>query len=195
MTFEEKTKGSIEAGKLADLVIVNEDPLQDIRNLQKIDTVVFNGKPIERGPHAWYADPFLSDIEYAPVDSWLWVVALKQATFREGPGSGGPALDPIESPQPAIETISPTVVTEGSPSLSLSLKGFNFVRRTRVYFDGRSVPFRRVSPTELQVTLDPALLRAPGKFDIVVKNPEPVANPSWGNGTSNTAYLLVNYKY
>jgi hypothetical protein len=189
--------GTIEAGKLADLVIINEDPLQDIRNLQKIDTVVFNGKRVERSLHAWYADPFLSDIEYAPVDAWLWVVALKQATFREGAGGGvggGPAPDPIGSPQPAIETISPTVVTEGSPSLTLSLKGFNFVRRTRVYFNGKSVPYQRISPTELQVTLDEVLLRTPGKFDIVVKNPEPVASEAWGNGTSNTAHLLVNYK-
>ena len=35
----------------------------------------------------------------------------------------------------------------------------------------------------------------PGKFDLIVYNPGPVATPDWGNGTSNTAHLLVNYKY
>jgi hypothetical protein len=74
------------------------------------------------------------------------------------------------------------------------LKGFNFVRRTRVFFEGRTVPFKRMSPTELQVTIDETFLRAPGKFDIVVKNPAPLATPEWGNGTSNTAHLLVNYR-
>jgi hypothetical protein len=29
----------------------------------------------------------------------------------------------------------------------------------------------------------------------VIKNPAPVATPDWGNGTSNTAHLLVNFKY
>jgi hypothetical protein len=86
------------------------------------------------------------------------------------------------------------VVAEGSHTLSVTLKGFNFVRRTRVLFEGRAVPFRRVSPTELQVTIDERFLRSPGKFDIVVKNPAPLANPEWGNGTSNVAHLLVNYK-
>jgi len=52
-----------------------------------------------------------------------------------------------------------------------------------------------VSPTELQVRLDESLLRSPGKFDLIVKNSGPVAMPDWGNGTSNTAHLLVNFKY
>ncbi len=36
--------GSIEAGKLADLVILNENPLDDIRGTESIDKVVQNGK-------------------------------------------------------------------------------------------------------------------------------------------------------
>jgi hypothetical protein len=56
-----------------------------------------------------------------------------------------------------------------------------------------------VSPTELQVTLDAEALRTAGRFDLVVKNPEPIdpyfKDGMWGNGTSNPAYLIVNYKY
>jgi hypothetical protein len=45
------------------------------------------------------------------------------------------------------------------------------------------------------VTVDADLLRTPGRFEIVVKNPEPLStDPRWGNGTSNTAHLIVNYK-
>jgi Tol biopolymer transport system component/imidazolonepropionase-like amidohydrolase len=36
--------GSIEAGKLADLVIVTDDPLTDIRNARKVRTVIKNGE-------------------------------------------------------------------------------------------------------------------------------------------------------
>jgi hypothetical protein len=140
------------------------------------------------------------DSEYTPVEKWIWVAQLKQTTIRLRVGEGGgfeagtAILDPVESPQPAIESITPTVITEGSATSIITLKGFNFVRRTRVFFEGKAVPFRRVTPTELQLTLDETFLRSPGKFDIVVKNPAPLANPEWGNGTSNVAHLLVNYR-
>jgi imidazolonepropionase-like amidohydrolase len=35
--------GTIEAGKLADMVILNADPLQDISNIHKIELVIKNG--------------------------------------------------------------------------------------------------------------------------------------------------------
>ena len=38
-------------------------------------------------------------------------------------------------------------------------------------------------------------LTALKKFDIVVKNPGPVATPEWGSGASNAAHLLVNFRY
>jgi len=133
------------------------------------------------------------------VESLDWVVSLKNATMHNELGGGGARAggipNPPVSPQPGIETISPTLVTEGDPTTTLVIKGFNFVRRMQVFFDGRSVPYRHVSPTELDVTLDASVLRTPGKFDIVIKNQGPVATPDWGNGTSNTAHLLVNFKY
>ena len=36
--------GSIEAGKLADMVIIDGDPLADIRNTRKVRWVVKNGE-------------------------------------------------------------------------------------------------------------------------------------------------------
>jgi Tol biopolymer transport system component/imidazolonepropionase-like amidohydrolase len=41
---ESANLGSIEAGKLADLVIVTDDPLADIRNARKVRTVIKNGE-------------------------------------------------------------------------------------------------------------------------------------------------------
>ena len=197
--------GTLESGKLADLLVVNGDPLKDIRSLQKIDTLVFNGKVVTRGYHPWPSDPFndIGDVIFGnpPVESLAWVVALKKATSGQGGGGeGAPEArrgmpDPPASPQPAIETISPTLVTEGSPTTMLTIKGFNFVRRMQVIFDGRPVPYKAVSPTELQVTLDESVLRTHGKFDLVVKNASPVSTPDWGNGTSNTAHLLVDFRY
>jgi imidazolonepropionase-like amidohydrolase len=39
--------GTIEAGKLADLVVVEGDPLQDIANAHKVKRVIANGRVYE----------------------------------------------------------------------------------------------------------------------------------------------------
>lgn len=44
---QEKELGTVEAGKLADLLIVDADPLQDIRNTQKIYRVVRGGQILD----------------------------------------------------------------------------------------------------------------------------------------------------
>jgi imidazolonepropionase-like amidohydrolase len=204
MLRKQNLLGTVEAGKLADVIIVNADPLQDIKNLDKINTVILNGKVVELGYHSSYSSPF-SNVAAVTVsiDGLPWAVELKKASRG---GEGGPqrgsdegALpDPPTSPQPAIETMDPIIVTQGDPAM-IKLTGFNFVRRSAVYFKGRPVPFRAVSPTELQLTLDADALSEAGRFDLVVKNPEPVdsffVRGMWGNGTSNVAHLIVNYKY
>lgn len=204
MIDKQNILGTVEAGKLADVIIVNADPLQSINNLQKIDAVIQNGKVLDRGYHPWYRDPFRLDSDWnEPVEYLKWVAAFRRVTFGEGPGEGevrpgaGALRDPVESPQPAIESISPLIVTEGTTAVTVTIKGFNFVRRSQILFKGVSVPYRVVSPTELQVTIEGSLLREPGFFDLVVKNPWPINREMeiWGNGTSNKAHLVVNFRY
>ena len=200
--------GTVEVGKLADVIIVNEDPLQDISNLREIDTVIMNGKVVELGYDVSFHDPFRRDSELnPPVEALHWVAAFKEVAHgargfrfvgRPPGGPGTPLPDPVEAPQPAIETITPVMVTQGGPTISITLTGFNFVRKSRVYFNGTSVPYEAKSPTQLEVTIDSSLLHEAGWADIVVVNPEPL-NPElgypWGNGTSNRAHLIINYQY
>lgn len=206
MIDKQNELGTVEAGKIADVIIVNQNPLQNIDNLQSLNTVVFDGKVVELGYHQWYATAFpMGTGTNSPVESLQWAEAYRKVTFGEVPEEGeAPAAnpnagvrDPVEAPEPVIETISPTMVTEQSRTVNVTLKGFNFVRRSQVYFKGISVPYKAVSASELQVTLDEDLLKEPGWFDLVVKNPWPLAAGAkpWGNGTSNTAHLIVNYKY
>jgi len=42
------SRGTIEAGKTADLVLLDKDPLADIHNTRSIEAVVLNGKLFER---------------------------------------------------------------------------------------------------------------------------------------------------
>ena len=44
----DKTLGSVEQGKIADLVLLDADPLADIRNTQKINAVISNGRLLDR---------------------------------------------------------------------------------------------------------------------------------------------------
>ena len=45
--------GTVEAGKLADLLILSDDPLDDIENIRKIETVVYKGKAYPRSEFAY----------------------------------------------------------------------------------------------------------------------------------------------
>ena len=44
----DKTLGTIEQGKIADLVLLNASPLEDIRNTQRINAVISNGRLFDR---------------------------------------------------------------------------------------------------------------------------------------------------
>jgi imidazolonepropionase-like amidohydrolase len=190
--------GTIAPGKLADVVIVDANPLQNIRNLRQIHAVVFDGKIQDLTYHASYRTPFFGGSGLdgnSVVEDLAWVIAMKADTSGAQEGGGG--ADAVRVGPPGILTISPYIVTEGSPITTLTINGANFVNRSQVYFDNTLVPSRRVSATELQVTLDANLLRKVGRFDIYVKTPGPLINPIWHarDGVSNMAHFLVNFKY
>jgi Amidohydrolase family len=200
--------GTVEAGKTADLVIVSADPLQDIANLMKTDTVVFDGRVIDRRYHADYHTTFSPPGDGASagpvVEALQWVTALMKvrpgggAQAQEG-ASAASVPDPPRSPQPAIHTIEPFLITQSETPVAVTLKGINFVRRSVVQFQGKRVPTQVVSSTELKFTLDAESTKQAGRFDLVVINPAPAdtffTRGMWGNGTSNLAHVVVNYRY
>jgi hypothetical protein len=177
--------GSIEAGKVADLVILNADPLVDIANTRQIDNVVFDGKIIDRSYHADYSTPWKGS-----GDDIRIVEMLPEMAELKAKGVSAEA-NPAQSPQPAIETISPVWVKAGAGPTAVTLTGFNFVEKSMVHVDGQVVPHERVSNTEIKFNLDAAVTAEPGRHEIVVMNAEPLA--AGAMGTSNKAHLLVDY--
>ena len=176
--------GTIEAGKLADLVVVNADPLQSIGNLQQIEWVIKDGNLIDRTYHAWFRNP----LPRGTVDALGWVAALKRQTLQKDPTWA------FGQPPPGIEAISPSQATEGDPELTVTIRGVNFTTKSVVHFDGQPVPARLLSETELQITVAAGLIASAGNYPLTVINPEPLQRPEWG-GTSNKARLLVDFRY
>ena len=174
--------GTIEAGKLADVLIVNKDPLQTIRNLHDVAWVIKDGKVVDRTYHASFNNP----MPRGAVEGSAWVRALKRQNMQ-GVFFG--------QPPPGIEAISPIVITEGDPDLTLKVTGINFTRESLVYFGEQPVTTRLVSETEIEAIIDAALINTVGTYPVTVRNPEPLQRPEWGDGTSNKAYLIVDYRY
>jgi imidazolonepropionase-like amidohydrolase len=63
---KEKDYGSVEKGKVADLIIVRGDPLTNISATQDIDMVFLEGKAVDRSFHADYKNPMPRPIEDRP---------------------------------------------------------------------------------------------------------------------------------
>jgi len=222
--FKIKDIGTIEAGKLADIDIVNADPLVDIKNLRQLDTVIKDGKVIDRGYHAWYRGDMFSNTheEYdnAVVSDLAWEQGLKAATRNREPrplfqvkapngnmvniGGGvndirrgpgnGPVPNPTLSPTPGIETLAPHTIIQGAPDTTFNLSGIGFTKRSVVFVNDRPVPTTVQSGTKLSFVVSQNDLAQAGKLHVAVKNPTPLDTPVWGD-TSNKAHILVPFSF
>jgi hypothetical protein len=95
--------GSVTPGKIADLVLLDADPLQDIHNTSKISEVFLNWKEFGRAD----LDQILKDAEaaagVAPVSAEQELVASRSFHF-------------CSSPNPSLTTL-PSSIACGAPSL------------------------------------------------------------------------------
>lgn len=157
--------GTLKAGKLADLVVLDADPLADIRNLQKINSVVKDGKVVDRSYHR----------DYAPAFNELEAIGVTSST----------------APLPHITelvTITPnqwSAVIHNGSSFELVVKGQALHTTSLVMLSGRPLPTKFISSRELRAPVTMDRIPSPGTFPVTVFTPWP------GGGTSNVLTLTV----
>jgi hypothetical protein len=161
---KENELGTVEAGKIADVVIVNGDPLKDIRHTRLIDTVFKDGKIVDTSYHPWFTD------------------LMPRPVGQEFYGY----------PTPALERISPIVGSEADAECVLTLKGKGFYPTSVVNFGTIPVPTRYVSPMELVARVPGQLLR-PGTVSVSVVNLKPYQVRHRG-GISNPVSFIVKFR-
>jgi hypothetical protein len=141
----DKELGTVEPGKIADLVILRASPLLDIRNTRAIDMVLRDGEVVDLSYHSDYHFPFP---RYGPESKHLY------------------------NPPPRLRDVVPPVATQGAPA-ALRAVGQGFVPNSVVYFGETALQTKWHGPTELSAELPAPLTSQVGTFLITVRSPKP----------------------
>ncbi|MEK7335080.1 MAG: amidohydrolase family protein [Candidatus Binatota bacterium] len=160
---KKKELGTIEKGKLADLIVVRGDPLKDITHTRQIDTVIKDGEIMDISYHADFFNP------------------IARPHSQEFYGY----------PTPRLDNLSPKVAFANDAELEMVLKGKDFFPVSVVCFGGSPVATRFVSQSEVAARV-PSYLLSVGTVPVSVVNPKPT-EWSEGGGTSNSVPFIVQF--
>lgn len=142
-----KEMGTIEAGKLADIVILKQNPLSDIRNTKSIDMVIKGGEMIPLGYHSTYYNPLPRPFE---------ILTNRSAT------------DSLKF------QLSPRYATEGDRDIELTLTSRRRLwKSATVYLNDVPLETRRIAPGELRAKVPATLIERAGVYKIRVNYPGP----------------------
>jgi len=106
----------------------------------------------------------------------------------------------VEAMTPVITNLTPNSVVAGNPTLTLTITGSGFAADTQVLWNGTPLTPQSVSPTQITVQIDAALLANGQTVGVAVRNPLPDARISSAapfavqpalTGTSNLYLPLI----
>ena len=138
----EKDFGTVEAGKIADIMIVDGDPLKDIWATQNVKMLLLNGNAMDIRFHANYKNPIPSPEP--------WRLVPRQI-----------AIDPRYIPQGSKSTVVTVRATAGSVA-----------PWHKVALNGDLLDTRFVNSKELQATIPAAMLKKAGTHWVNVVSPK-----------------------
>jgi imidazolonepropionase-like amidohydrolase len=160
--------GTLKAGLAGDVVILDANPLSDIRNLEKIHAVIKNGQVLDGRYHNDYHPEF-------------W-------TASDDRGTSSSTADP-----PSLSSVtSNSAMVHGGGPVELTVKGAAFNRTSLVCLNGRPVKTAFVSPSELRATVPADRLQTAGTYNVTVTTAWPIPMPGGSGGTSEAKTLVIN---
>ena len=166
---QDKDLGSVEEGKIADLLILPRNPLDDITAYKDIELVMQNGRVLDHGFHYYFNNPI----------PWPAGNVISYADEGFGPVTEIPA---------SIVGISPRAIVEGSGDINLSVTGGDFISTSTIEFDGQWLETELINPGEVRATVPARLLQNVGTYSVRIAH----RKPGWGK--TNTMYLIVKFK-
>jgi imidazolonepropionase-like amidohydrolase len=142
--------GTIAPGKTADVILIDGDPLADIRTTRKIRTVIMDGKVVDTTLNPTFRNPIPRPVaEYA-----------------------------MDSRDPEVETLTPGSVRQGGGDLQIQVTGHKFTPQSIVRLDTVDLPTKFVSESKLTAMVKSSLLKQAGTFTVTVTNPGPTGGVS-----------------
>lgn len=156
--------GTLRAGMLADMVVLDADPIADIRNTRKIAAVIKGGVVQDTKYHRSYFT------EYGELEA----VGLSSSSAPV------PTITEV-----AADTLNQhSMVLKDGSAFTLVVRGGGFHSTSLVYLNGRPLETTFVSRQELRASV-PERLPTAGSYAVTVVTPWP------GGGTSNVKTLPV----
>jgi imidazolonepropionase-like amidohydrolase len=131
---QDQDLGTVEAGKLADVIVLGKNPLQDIANIRSLQMVIQHGRVQELGYRNEYRNPIPRP--YQIVNG--------------------------ELPRPHVGSVEPSAVPMNTDNLVLTIKGKNFNAANRVLWDDVDLRVLSLTPTEITVAVPIDVVREPG---------------------------------
>jgi len=127
--------------------------------------------------------------------SFACVIALALFTFAGCSNAINPFCGNVR-PAPEIGSISPSTVSfaDVQDGVLLTINGSNFVPASEVMVNGKALAATALSSTKLQVTLNSAVISAPGSVNIKVTTPSGNSGDvgCTSGGTSSVLVLTVD---
>ena len=156
--------GTIDEGKVGDLVILDGNPMEDIRNTRKIHRVISRGKVLDGEYDADYKNPIPNT---APEQSSHYF------------------------PSPRISSVTPETLYENGSETTLTITGTGFIPYSFVRWDDILLETEFVSEYELTVQIPESLLENIGTYTITIENPDFAWGTVFARGASDIVHMGV----
>ena len=163
----DKDFGVVAAGRLADLVVLDANPLEDITATQRINLVFQEGRAVKPEYHADYRNPIP----------------------RTQPDRQPPEIEQV-SPEVVTEGAGPVTLTlTGRNFVNTSVVKLNGKPiPTEVKFRVANFPQNFLRSRQLTATVPPELIQKAGTYSVVVEH------PGLGGAISKPVYLVVKFR-